>query len=511
MKLYLIILSIETLLQQAHSVLDASKDDSLVFKFFPNTFIWLQSLAPLLGQLHNPSLGVMRPFAGAVFLVRQSSVDRAPRLSRDINGYSVALRMAIYSASLVSKHADRLPQDTLTEIIYLISITAELATDQLDVLTENKLFASTLDPDAVAGVREFASTGIQKCFSNIIPGAKEWREGFGAGNQNKFSAVVHGLVSKLVQASAGTTSIAFYSARVLSHLLSNLVEEHGWQNTAGEDWLSKLDILKTSTTNIFGAIAILTGLQDTLRTSKSVNNLCNRLISDAAGASAQSEKTLGMLVLLNSCLAVYDEDDLPVAQNRLVFAVKQILSWTESLATDNYLSSEVCRALQILLPAIKSVYGSYWETSLAFCVAIWKSSENASSLDRRLAVIGMSLKLFSNLQNLQDVNDDLEDALTKYGESLSEGLIALLKLPRPKITQPLDFVDDLLSRQVRKIPLSHIKDLEEFYPLVASDVLTIQSAAFDVLHRAIPAQQEQISLDVLLEKKGMLGIFYFSD
>lgn len=478
----------------------AAAGPTIVAKLLPDITKWQESLRPLLSKTPNYALGAMRPFAGAVFLNRPVSSERFSKPSRDINGYSVALRMALYSAGLMAGHLDSLPQQALADMLYLTALTVELATDQLDLLEQNKVFLSALDTEASAGMQDL-SKSFQDTLTAIVPHARSWRDGNNDGENNTFAAVIHELVVKLIDASTGTSSTSYYSAKALSHLLPSLIEEHGWNGNDGEEWLTNLGILKTTTPNVLGAVAILTGLQESLNTSKVVNNLCNRLISEVAGAAAQSNATLGLMVLLNSCLAVYDEDELPVAQNRLVFAVKQILSWTDTIVTDSCLSAESCRALQRLLPAIKGVYGSYWETTLTFCVAIWESEEPGKKLDQRLAAIGMSLKLVSILTTL-DANDDLEDALTTSGRLISRGLICLLKLQRPATTQPLNFVDDLLVRQVTKIPLDHIEDLSEFYPLLASENAMVQSAAFDVLHRAIPAQQERISLEVALEKRG---------
>ncbi|KAI9651221.1 hypothetical protein NHQ30_001259 [Ciborinia camelliae] len=495
-------LTIDTLVQQAEAVIAASDDNSLHPELFPDVTKWSQALAPMLNQAPNSTLGVMRPFAGAVFLVRTQEDIGIPRPSRDLDGYSTALRMAMYSAHLIRDHPDRLSKDALVEIIYLMCLTVELANDQLDLLEINKLFALPSEW-AISRVREFTDRIYQESLPFVLLHSKAWREGFESGSPLDFSGVVLTLVMKLINSSRGNTSTSFYSARVLSHLLPKIVEQHGWQASGSEEWISKLEILKPSTPNILGAVAILTGLRETLCTSQLVSNFCNRIISDIAGATAQSEKTLGLLVLLNATLSVYDDDDdFPVAQNRLVFAVKQILSWTPEIATTNHqLSSEACHALQRLLPAIKSVYGSYWERTLEFCIKIWETAESEEHHEEKLSMMGMSLKLFSNLRSLQDANDDLEDALSQYGETASHSFIKLVKLPRFKPTQPHEFVDNILSRLVVKIPSSHIKDVSEFYPLVASENRMVQSAAFDVLHRAIPAEQEEISVNTLLEKK----------
>ncbi|KAF7867460.1 uncharacterized protein EAF02_009651 [Botrytis sinoallii] len=493
-------LTIDTLVQQAEAVISTLDDSSHHPGLFPSVTKWSEALAPLLDQAPNATLGVMRPFAGAVFLARAQSGNNSSRPGRDLDGYSVALRMAMYSAHLIRDHPDRLSKDALVEIIYLMCLTVELANDQLDLLENNKLFVLSSE-EAIAGVRDFVDRIYQDSWSFIVLHSKAWQDGFESESPLEFSGIVHILISKLINASCGDTSTSFYSARVLSHLLPKLVEQHGWQ-VGGEDWISSLEILKSSTSNILGAVAILTGLHETLSTSQLVSNLCNRIISDVASADAQSEKTLGQLVLLNATLSVYDNDDLPVAQNRLVFAVKQILSWTPEISDTNYqLSSESCLALQKLLPAIKSVYGSYWEKTLEFCIKIWQSMENKDHQDQMLPMMGMSLKLFSILQSLQDANDDLEDARAQYGETASHCLIKLTKLSRSKSTQPVEFVDNILSRLVINIPSSHINDISEFYPLVASENRMVQSAAFSILHRAIPAEQEEISVNALLEKK----------
>ncbi|KAL2061873.1 hypothetical protein VTL71DRAFT_7251 [Oculimacula yallundae] len=494
-------LSIETLVQEASQVITKSPDTSPK-AIFPDTKIWADALAPLLGQAPNPALGIMRPFAGSVFLIANSSTAPTIRPARDINGYSIALRMAMYTTALLSQEAisDILSEQLYVELHYLLAISSELASSQLDLLEDNKLFESHQDLDAVAEVRQFL-TSSHGILGNAANSASLWRDEASAKQSPKdTSPEVSLLITKLLEVTSTSTTTAYYASKALGSLLQALVSAHGWQNDGSEEWLTKLDILKTSTTNILGASAVLIGLEDSLRSSKLINTLCNRLISNIAGAKAQSEKTIGQLVLLNSVLSVYD-DDLPVANNRLVFAVKQILSWIEDLAeNDARLASEACRALQKLLPAIKDVYGSYWETSFDFCVSIWDVNDRGVLSNERLPMYGMSLKLYSILQNMVDEeNDDLKEAFELSREQCCDGLVKLLKLDRSKETQPLEFVDTILSRLVTKIPADRIKDLTEFYPLVASDFRMVQSAAFYVLHKALPKVQQELSVNVLLE------------
>jgi hypothetical protein len=501
------IYSIETLVQQAESLLKQPTDALNVNLILPDPIKWMQSLSPSLNERPNPALGVMRPFAGTVFLVHPAPSLTTSSITRDLSGYSPPLRMAMYTSRLLGEIYKLLPQAMLVDILYLLNLTSQLVDDQLDLNEETKLFASAADPDIMTELREFVFVS-RASISNIIPDAKVWWNDVDAMSKSEpldSSSTGGALVFKLIKVSNGDTPAAFYAARALADLLQRLVHAHGWHNTEGEAWLQNLDILKSSTRNIIGAVSLLTGLQENLGTSQIVNNMCNRLISDVAGASAQSDKTLGLLILLNASLSVYDEGDLPVAQNRLIFAVKQILSWVDAVSKDSRLASEMFRALHRLFPAVKGVYGTYWETGLRFCISTWNSIDSGVLSDEILPMIGMSLKLYAIMRTLEDVNDDLEDSLKQLSPQISHGMISLLKLRRSKESLPLSYTDDLLAREVTKIPLGHIKDkLSEFYPLVASDYRMVQSAAFDVLHRALPEAQQQISIDAVLEKKGLV-------
>lgn len=469
---------------------------------FPNTTLWLQGLKSLINIHPNPALAGLRPFAGAVYLVKDAT-ESTSKSPKDLNGHSSILRMAMYTASLVTEDAFKLlSRQAQLELLFLLCLTAELANDHIDSRKDNELFETSQDLDSLNEIRELISK-TQMCLVSVAADSRSWRRNQEDAivDSSDSSATIHELVFKLVKTSASQSGMSFYSAKSLSHILSKLVDAHGWQTEGGDEWLTKLDILKSTTSNVLGAVGTLTGLAESLDTSKLVNNLCNKLISDIAGASIKSDKTLPLLVLLNSVLPIFKESELPVAQNRLVFAVKQILSWSKDdlVTTNPQLASEACRALQKLLPAIKSVFGSYWETSISLCISIWNSSLDGKLSDNSLPMVGMSLKLYLILTNLEDINDDLQDALVEFKDKISESLVKLLQLRRTVENQPLEFVDSLLSRAIVHIPSSSLFDQSELYPLVASDFPMVQSAAYDLLSKALPEVQQQLSIDVLLE------------
>jgi E3 ubiquitin-protein ligase listerin len=489
--------SIDTLVQQAQGFLSANKS-KITRKILPDTKRWFEALQPLLGLEPNPTLSMISSVGSVISLVQTTSNRNILRPDRDINGYSIALRMALYTSKLVSGVEDlnTLDLGDQVEILWLLILTQLLASDQIGLEEDNKLWSSLTHPDAESQIQDFVVSSYTQSVATAN-NASTWRSISPEGHQN----VAQKLVAKLIEASRGSSLLAFYAAHALSNLISTLVETHGWKSSGGDEWLSSQDILKTSTSSAFTSVGVLFGLQEVLGSSKLVNNLSNRLVSDITGASPKQEKTLSSLILLNATLAVYEPGNLPVAQNRLVFAVKQIISWmAEEERISLPLAAEACKCLQILLFSIKDVYGPYWQATLDFCIDLWKPAKG--NLDERLPALQASLRLVNILKGLQEPNDDLVEALSDSSETISQGLLSLLRLPRTKGNQPWRIFDELLFRKVMEIPLKHIKDPSEIYPSVASECHFIQLAAFHTLNRAIPAAQEQISVDVLLEKNG---------
>ncbi|KAH7353820.1 hypothetical protein B0T11DRAFT_121007 [Plectosphaerella cucumerina] len=489
-------LSIETLYQQA---LQAVESDGVgVTDLFPNTNLWKEQLQSFLQQDVNPSLSITNNLEGAVFLVQASDLEsgRLPRLRRDRDGCVAPLRMALYAGKLLSSNLDleSLPQDFKVEVLFLLSITVQLATDQMTLGDENKLWSSLGTSDSLESAAKFVSTS-RSIILDFVEAAFGWRDGTDDGS----TPLIETLIAVMIQQSTALTPMGLYSARALSELVEGLNDKHGIPLDS-EAKLAKYDTLKATPSTVLAAVALLRGYGEMLESSKLTNTLCNRLVSDIAGLSVSSNKTLATLVLFNACAQVYELGEIPVPNNRLVFAIRQVTSWLEDpVALTPQLSAEVCRALQRLLPCIKEVYGPHWERTIDFCTNLWvKASED--ELDAVLPYIHASIKLMNTLETISEPNDDLDDALKEAAETTALSLLELLKLPREKNTQPLEITDALICRRVGKLSLRHVSDLSELYGLMASDSRDIQSAAFSLLHRALPAAQAKLSIDVLLDK-----------
>jgi len=454
----------------------------------------------------NPELSLTNSLGSAITLVQAPNREETFQPSRDFSGFSIAFRMALYTSKLLCKGTQKgFTMDNSIMTLRLLIMSYSLADDQLASEEENMLWADTVDTEVQDQVLGFLDSE-RKILCDISNEANNWRDD--APNSPE-AVVAHSLVKSLLEASGGTSPAAFYAARALNSVISALVTAHGWKNLGGDEWLSSLDILKPSTPNMFAAVSILSGLQEFLANSKLVANLCNRLVSDVTGVSVNGENTLKILILLNATLVIFEPSNLPVAQNRVVFAVKHITSWmSEDRSLPPSLAAEACRSLQLLFPFIKDVYGPYWEISIKFCINQWKIKCADENVNERLAAYNASLRLITSLRGLKDPNEDLSEALTDLAKSISDGLLELLKVPRTKESSSWLAFQNRLLRQAAGIPTNHITDFAVVYPLVASDSFLVQSAAFQILSRAIPVTQGQISINVVLEKKGARPLSY---
>lgn len=459
--------------------------------------IWRQQLSSLFQEIPNPSLALTNNLGGSCFLAKGQPTEPSTDIQRDVKGCSVPGRMAIYITKLISAgfRFDGIDISTRTDLVVNLGLTAELAADQLTMRGESGIWYSLSPPGILLDLENLVSSA-QKYVVEIAENAQGWYNETGTDE----SRLMHAVIGKLTEESRTLSSAGFYAARSMQKIIQALTERHGFPSS-GEQWLVGTGCLNSSPSTIFPAAAVLGGLGETASTSRAVNNFCNRLVSDIAGAKLGQEQTLIALILLNICAQLYEVGELPVVNNRLVFAVKQITSWLQrSEDIEVGFATEICRGLQRLLPCITAVYGSYWEEAVKFCIYLW-TKPPTQPLDARLPEMHASLRLIATLQSLEEPNDDLVDVLDTTAETRSTALIDLLKLPRAKHSQPLDIVDAILCRQVEKLPSEYYGDLSELYGLVASDSRVIQTAAFTMLNKALPAVQEKLSVDVLLDKQ----------
>ncbi|KAJ6789213.1 hypothetical protein PWT90_06804 [Aphanocladium album] len=488
-------LDIETLVKQAK---EASSTAVSLEDLLPSTNVWMEQLKPFFELPINPILSMSSPIGGATVLSKSSPTlsKTTLRVPRDRRGRSVPARMAIYLSLLTAEGIDlsKLPSRFLVELLYLQCITVQLISDQITLRDTNGLFFNL---EGEESMRE-ADTVITslRAFLNKYTAERDW---WMASKVSPETEMIRELAALLIQQSKSLSPSAVYSARALSELLQATAEAQGLSSSLEEHFV-KSEYLKSTPDTVLVSAAILAGFGEPLQASKQISNFLNRLVSDVAGASVEGERTKSILALLTLCAQLYGSGEPPVANNRIVFAVRQITSWFEEAELlDAQTSTEICRSLAVLLPCMKEVYGPYWEKTVTFCLDTWRNGSDAE-LDGILPLVHASLKLGRVIESISEPNDDLEDALRDFASDKPAALVELLKLLRDVDSPAAEIVTIVLSREVEKIPVRQIPDLGDIYPLVASESRDIQTAAFGLLHRAIPVQQEQASVDVLLDK-----------
>lgn len=511
---------VDTLVEEAKTILDAKVVPPE--QLFPNTNVWMDELLTALKDApdRRTPLALTSSLGGAYSLVQMRDTREAYALRRDRQGRSIPARMALFTAKLLSSgfELSSLPQKLQTELLYMLCLVIGVAEDELltkvqpgrdgdSRLWHNYVIGGSVvgsvikhhyaDDTNYAEVEGFIASARQ-IVTDIVSSADNLANGEIVGG-----GLIGDLISLMLEQARGLQSLALYSARALGFVLESLVEAHGLPSRT-EDTLTQLEILKAQPETVFSAVAFITGFGETLASSKAVKVFCNRLISDVAGAAATGPNTLLAMVLLNACLSVYGTGELPVDNRRQVFAVRQIASWLEKTSDlSSGLAAEACKALARLFPNVASVYGPYWEQAYTFCISLWNGagSREWAYLNTEVC-LHASLKLSTTLESMEGANDDLDDVLTSHAEEKSLALLHLLKYCANNPSGSSDIVNALLCRQVAKIPLDHVKDLSDLYSLVASESREVQTAAFGILSKAIAAAQTQISVDVLLEKRG---------
>lgn len=414
----------------------------------------------------------------------------------------MSARMGLYMAVLmedqigVDAFSDDL-QEPLTDAVTLLLVTAQMASDELTMMEPGGFFAE-MTPENLRSIDNLVSS-TRRWINKLATDSTGWE----ADENSKPGRIICGLLQALLAKARDATAFAFYCSKAASEIIEELTERHGPPPTFDELLSTNLPP-KDSPSAIFPAVALLYGVGQSLDAPPSLNTLTNRLVSDAAGAKPTSEKSLATLVMLTCCLGFYQEGEVPVQMNRLVFAVRNVTGWFEDEGpVEPFFAAESCRLLTRLLPEISSVYGAHWENTLGYCAKIWEQAGEFPP-EVMLSAIHASIKLYAALEAMPEPNDDLEDALKTQADAKASALVDLLKLPRESEAQPQAIVDGLLCRQVEKMPLRLVKDASEFYGLLASESRDIQTAAFSLMNRALPAMQEQLSVDVLLDKESEL-------
>jgi len=314
---------------------------------------------------------------------------------------------------------------------------------------------------------------------------------------------IESALEKFWSKSPGSSPEVFYNARAYSQVNSEIIESNGWHGKPDTDLEGRLKTLRKSP-DLVAFASFLTAFKLPLSSTQTMVRFCNELISDLTGIKVDqsSAKAVQYLILLNVVLQDDDHIVVTIAKQRMIFFIKHIIPWLSLGEEEVILQTECCKALAQLLPHINDIYGDHWTSVFEALISLWSRRFGLATLPLSHA----SLKLFAALVNLtrdEETSDDFTEAWQENLTGLSKSLINTLKQSgsiSDEGNQPLRIVNELLARQLNGIPMDTLENIEELFPLLNADSAPVQTTAFEILHKQIPALQEQISLDVALEK-----------
>lgn len=281
--------SVDSLIDQASKVLQqvSSGDRSTIAaQILPDSTQWSAVTKPFLRIPPNLALAITNPLGGAVYMVDRSDakadLQAALGISRDLNGYAPALRMAIYVSGLIedSDIFELASTEQRTDIVSYLSLLVNLASDNLGLQGANHLW-NEYNPEADDEMARFISR-TQALIATWLETAKS-SDLRSTAETDFLGAAGH----RFLDGSLGLSATAYNNARAFSILQSELLESHGTnpEMTVGESLLK--DFRRGP--DVFLTTASLTAF----KVRKESMRLCNETVADLTGVKIMEKDAEG--------------------------------------------------------------------------------------------------------------------------------------------------------------------------------------------------------------------------
>ncbi|KAL6715189.1 hypothetical protein ACLMJK_007453 [Lecanora helva] len=476
-------LPVNVLLSKAQGLMDQAPSEELLkvaTKLLPDQTQWTAGMEPFISLFPNPSIAITNSFGGAISLIDSAySIPIRQSVSRDADGYSSAFRMAWFTTNLISTTMafDSLAPDHKTAICSSLELFLQLAGDNLSISGSVPLWQS-IDTDHEAHVIDLIAA-TQKLLASWFrrhPSPPDFA-------LDACKILLHG--------ANGLTSHSYYHGRAYATIATEMAESHMHLRTESD--LSRIKAIRKSL-DVFGSAAYLMSASD----SKDVLRLSNEILAELTVLELEGhmEEGLSKLVYL-TCLLHSEKDYVSeIPQQRLVFFVKHIIQQLQVAPPMSSIRGQIASILTVVLPSIKGIYGGFWTDILAI---IEKDGLRATE-DEALFCAHANLRLLSLLRKaeMQEANDDLLDSWNERKDSIGAALIKLMVQVSDDSHQPRRTINELLGRQLDVFHDDLKPDAGEMYPVIASESPALQEAAYGLLHRHVPALQEQTSIDKAL-------------
>ena len=493
----------DSLLDMADELIGLNSDIPRDVSVLPDLDKWQASLQEI-ATTPVPSLASVSPLGGAVHLAKHHG---RPSVPCDAQGLSQALRISIYVAAALHDMdlRDNLGSQT-ARAFALLHIALCFAEDSLSVAETSALWSTPVgqarDLEMVLHFLEQAKAVLTDFWATLLPEANDDPD----ARFLEFLNFLDNLQEKQELASpmAYYLSVASAKARheVLSQCDSSTVDD---QKTAG------LQAWRPNDRPIALA-AYLYGNQSSIRSSEALTKFSNRIVADLTDVQTaeRARSALELLVIFNIVLDVQQETVESIAKQRLIFLVKKLIPWAWS-SESAVVQAEIVRALIRLLPQMQDMYGEHWEQVVSFLVGQLATEATlgymAALQEDRVLLVSVSLELYTVLRGLgksDGANEDLTDAMLDKKDQFEDAIIGMLiasHVVDDELHRPLMIAHERLAQHISTLTLKPTHDLSDLYLLVFAKSRAVAEAAFDLLHRHIPGQQEQVALDAALNDR----------
>lgn len=480
-----------------------------LLQVLPDRDEWQKNIRNACEDAPSQTLAISGPVGGAVYLcaaARDSSISNIISYEYDINGYSPIVRMAQYSirvftetrgiASLGDEHA--------SQYYHLLALTTQMIKDKLTANKTNSLWTDG-NISAEDDMLELTSTALS--FLKSCESRETATTGKADVTASNYVILAR---DQMMSDTTDFSGFSFYNSQACCASITEAIEIHGWHQNEQESPENRLRELRKNTKS-FSLVTLLAAYKIPLSHSQILTRFINELVSDLTAEKAGEIMQQGLYKLACMNIILQDQEELAstISKQRVIFFAKHTIQWLTNGEVSAAVKAESCKVLTVVLPHMQDIYGTHWADILEFLVQLWSSQSylnQATVWSARLSLIHASLKLCESMRTMmfmEDSNDDLKDSWSESKDGLGRGLINILRQSgqiQDDTNQALQSVNQLLARQISRMPSGATGDDIELYPLLGVESPPVQATAFGLLHKRIPKQQEQLSLDIALDK-----------
>ena len=444
-------------------------------ELLPNQEDWQQALSPHLSSSTLSSLAIANPLHGAVWSI-DSTPDSDNAVVRDSEDFSLLFRITFFMAKVFVANKDKLISASGSRADALhqyLPIALQLINEKITLDAANSIWLGSTD-EVLSAAADVLSEGSQ-----LLEALQD---------DEKF---VQFWLTKGHQIE-GTTRERYLETLAFLSIVSNLTDRT--PRAVTHEYQDELQMIYKSE-NILQSSALLAATGESLLATQAGVKVVNELVSDITQAPSHFTRLVQLNILLRLDSTVLEK----VQQQRLVFLLKNIAKYLKDEADGPQMLSECFVLVSRIIPFVQEIYGEHWETLISSLVDIWEFLANDD-----VAILHASLLTYAQLRRAlkaEEVNDDLQEALSTNKSSIDAGLshcLQALSSTTGETDQPRLITAELLRRQIAGID---VPDNIDLFALLGSGLPAVRSAAYDILHRTIPQKQEQLSVDLALDQK----------